>query len=220
MALVEFVTPLHTRAKRDYLARVTEFDKAHCSKIASLYGKEYWDGERQYGYGGYKYDGRWSQVAAAMIKKYGLTNKSKILDVGCGKGYLLYEFTQLLPGCQVAGVDISQYAIDNAKPEIKQFLVQGDAKALKFEDKSFDLVITNMALHNLKIFDLFNAVKEIQRVSSSHSWICVESYRNIEEKVNLLYWQLTCQSFYSTDEWQWIYQHCGFTGDYEFVFFE
>lgn len=219
MALIEFVTPLHTRSKRNYLERVNSFDKAHCASIAKQYGQDYWDGERQYGFGGYRYDGRWEIVARKMIEHYGLTSQSSILDIGCGKGFLLYEFKKIL-GCSVKGIDISEYAITHAKDEIKNDLVLGHAKSLPFSDCSFDLVISNTTFHNLKIFDLVSAIKEVARVSKGKSWICVESYRNEIEKVNLLYWQLTCESFYSPEEWVWLYETNGLKGDYEFIYFE
>lgn len=220
MPLKEFVTPLHLKSKRDYVARVTAFDKGHCAAIAKQFGFDYWDGERQYGYGGYKYDGRWKVVAQNMIDHYQLKSDASILDIGCGKGFLLYEFKQLLPNCKITGLDISEYAIQKAKPEVKEFLVQGHAKKLPFADKSFDLVISNTTLHNLKIFDLECAIREIARVKKNHSWICVESYRNETEKANLLYWQLTCEAFYSPEEWNWLYEKNGLKGDYEFIYFE
>jgi ubiquinone/menaquinone biosynthesis C-methylase UbiE len=220
MVFREFVTPLHQKAKRDYVARVVEFDKGECATVAKKFDKDYWDGERQYGYGGYRYDGRWRAVAEAMITQYGLKADAKILDVGCGKGFLLHEFKTLLPNCTVVGVDVSRYAVENAKPEVKPYLKVGTAAKLDFSDREFDLVISNTTLHNLKIFDLYSAVSEIQRVSKGAAWICVESYRNEKEKANLLYWQLTCESFYSPEEWQWIYQKCGYTGDIEFIYFE
>jgi protein-L-isoaspartate(D-aspartate) O-methyltransferase len=217
---IEFVTPLHSSTKRDYIARVNEFDKSECALVAKKFGKDYWDGPRQYGYGGYSYDGRWKTVAEEMIKTYDLKDDAKILDVGCGKGFLLYEFTQLLPNCTVQGLDISQHAIDDAKPEVKEFIKLGHAKDLPFEDNSFDLIISNTTLHNLKINELYSAVSEITRVTAKDSWICVESYRNESEKVNLMYWQLTCESFYSPEEWLWIYEQNGYKGDYEFIYFE
>ena len=219
MALREFVTPLHTRSKRNYIERVNSFDKAHCAEVAKKYGYDYWDGERQYGFGGYHYDGRWEIVAQRMIEQYKLTSESSILDIGCGKGFLLYEFKKLLPGCKVVGLDISEYAISNAKEEVRNDMVLGYAKSLPFPDKSFDLIISNTTFHNLKIFDLVDAIKEVARVGKQ-SWICVESYRNESEKVNLLYWQLTCESFYSPEEWIWLYETNGLMGDYEFIYFE
>ena len=125
---------MHNKTKRDYVARVVEFDKAECAVVAKKFGADYWDGERQYGYGGYKYDGRWLPLAENLASHFNLKPGQKILDVGCGKGFLLHEFRQAVAGIEVTGLDISQYAIDNAKPEIKCSLFQGSAEKLPFED--------------------------------------------------------------------------------------
>jgi ubiquinone/menaquinone biosynthesis C-methylase UbiE len=220
MAYIDFTTPLHKRTTRDYLGRVNEADKAECAEKAVQWGYDYWDGERRYGYGGMKYDGRWRPVAEAMVKHYGLRNDSRILDIGCGKGFLLYEFTQVLPGCTVRGFDISQYAADHCKPELQGLIDVGHAKQLPYADKSFDLVYSINTLHNLYNHELWSALKEIERVGRNGKYIVVESYRNEREKVNLLYWQLTCRSFYATHEWEWFYQQAGYTGDYSFIYFE
>ncbi len=220
MGNLDFITSLHTRTKRDYVGRVTDADKAECATVARRWGKDYWDGDRKYGYGGYKYDGRWSIVAESMIRKYGLSDTSSILDVGCGKGFLLYELKKLLPGAKIRGVDVSVYGIENSKEEIRSCLSLGNANQLSFADNSFDFVYTITTLHNLYNYDLKSAIEEIQRVSRKHSYIAVESYRNEREKANLLYWQLTCQSFFSSEEWVWLFKEYGYTGDYEFIYFE
>lgn len=221
MAAVEFVTPLHTSTKRDYLARVNEDDKARCADIAKQWGEEYWDGDRKYGYGGYRYDGRWLKVAKAMAEYYGLKPGDRVLDVGCGKAFLLYEFTQAVPGVEVAGLDISEYGLANAKEEVRPFLKHGHARELPFEDDSFDLVISLTTLHNLRLPDLVSAVREIERVGKgSNKYIMVEAYRNEREKVNLAYWQLTCETFFTPDEWQWVYDLAGYQGDTEYIYFE
>ena len=123
--MLDIVTPLHKATKRDYLARMVD-DKVHCMVKAKEYEFDYWDGDRRYGYGGYKFiDGRWKPVAQALIDIYGLKNGSKVLDVGCGKGFLLHEFTRALPGAEVAGLDVSEYAVAYAKEEVKPFLQVG-----------------------------------------------------------------------------------------------
>lgn len=220
MAYIDFTTPLHKRTTRDYLGRVNEADKAECAEKAVQWGFDYWDGERRYGYGGMKYDGRWRPVAEAMVKHYGLRSDARILDVGCGKGFLLYEFTQVLPGCTVRGFDVSQYAADHCKPELQGLIDVGHAKQLPYDDKSFDLVYSINTLHNLYNHELWSALKEFERVGRGGKYIVVESYRNEREKVNLLYWQLTCRSFYATHEWEWFFQQAGYKGDYSFIFFE
>jgi len=215
-----FITPLHKRTKRDYVARVTEADKAECAEVATRWGYDYWDGDRHYGYGGYHYDGRWKVVAQAMIDAYALSGSPRILDVGCGKGYLLHEFKELLPQAEVVGLDISTYALENAKQEVKPYLMQGNATQLPFADNHFDLVYSITTLHNLEIYDLQKALVEMERVGKGTTYMATESYRNEREKMNLLYWQLTCQSFFSVQEWLWLFKTFGFSGDYEFIFFE
>ncbi len=212
----------HASTKRDYVARVVEHDKADCAEIASRYGVEYWDGERQYGYGGYRYDGRWLPFAQTVARQYSLRAGSRVLDVGCGKGFLLYELAQAVPGIEVTGLDVSSYAIANAKDEIRDRLVQGTAAQLPFADGSFDLVISMATLHNLGVADLHAAIGEINRVTapSGDGYLMVESYRDDREKANLLYWQLTCRSFYSVEDWEWLYARLDYRGDYDFIFFE
>jgi len=220
MEYLDFVGHLYSRTKRDYVARVVANNKAECAVVAKQFGQDYWDGDRKYGYGGYSYDGRWQSVAAKMVEHYRLKPGDRILDIGCGKGYLLYELTQLVPGIEVTGLDSSRYAVENAKEEIKDKLVPGLAQEIPFPDNSFDLVVSLGTLHNLYIYDLQQAVGEISRVMKDQAYIMVESYRNEAEKVNLLYWQLTCQSFFSVEEWTWLFKEWGYSGDYGFVFFE
>lgn len=216
--LLNIITPLHKQAKRDYLARMND-DKAYCMKIARQYGKDFWDGDRKYGYGGYKYDGRWEVVARSLIREYGLSDDVNILDVGCGKGFLLYELRRLLPKSTLVGIDISDYALENAKDEIKSCLINMGAKEkYPFDDKEFDLVFSNTTLHNLYMYDLKAAVQEIERVGKN-KFICVESYRNAQELFNLQCWALTCETFLTPQEWVWLYREFGYMGDYEFVYF-
>lgn len=220
MSFVDFVTRVHRSTARDYLARVNAHDKAACAEVALRWDRDYWDGERHLGYGGYRYDGRWRAVAQAMAEYYQLPEDAHILDVGCGKGFLLYELTQVLPRAEVVGVDISRYALEHAKEEVRPHLVLGSASRLPWEDHSFDLVYSVNALHNLYNFELWAALQEIERVGRRAKHITVESYRNEREKVNLLYWQLTCRAFLSTREWEWLFQQAGYTGDHGFIFFE
>lgn len=220
MAYIDFVSDLHKATKRDYVGRVVSDDKADCAVVAKQYGYDYWDGERKYGYGGYKYDGRWRVVAERLAKHYQLQPGQKVLDVGCGMAHLLYELTQVVPGIEVQGIDISEYALTHAKEEIRGNLRYGKAQEIPFADNEFDLVISLTTLHNLRVYDLKKAVQEIERVSKGHSYIMVESYRNDREEMNMLYWQLTCASYYAVDEWEWLYKEWGYTGDYSFIFFE
>lgn len=216
---VNFFTKLHTKTSRKYIDRMVD-DKISCMRIAKEYGFDYWDGDRRYGYGGYKYDGRWQETAREIIEFYNLDNNSKILDVGCGKAFLIFEIQKLLPGIKVVGFDISEYAIENAKQEIKSSLFVHNAKDIyPFGDKEFDLAFSLGVLHNLKIYELRNAVKEIERVSKQ-KYIMVEAYRDEAELFNLECWALTCESFFRPDEWVWLYNEFGYTGDFEFIYFE
>lgn len=217
--LLNVITPLHKKTERDYAGRMNDA-KIECMKIAKQYGRDYWDGDRRFGYGGYKYDGRWELVAKELIKTYNLGNGTKILDVGCGKGFLLYEFQKLLPNIEVVGFDISRYAIENAKEEIKSKLFIHKAQdTYLYKDKEFDLVVSITTLHNLYINELKLALEEIERVGKN-KYITVESYRNVEELFNLQCWALTCELFFRPEEWVWLFSEFGYRGDYEFIYFE
>lgn len=217
---IDFVTKVHTATKRNYLERVTSHDKAKCAELAIQWDKDYWDGDRSTGYGGMRYDGRWKATAEAMVKHYDLKPGARILDIGCGKGFLMYDFTQVLPGCEVHGLDISEYGIANAKEEVRPFIKHGHAKKLPFPDKHFDLVVSLNTFHNLFIFDLWSALQEMERVGKRDKYLVVEAYRNEQEKVNLMYWQLTCRAFHTPQEWEWLYNQTGYSGDYGFIYFE
>jgi SAM-dependent methyltransferase len=218
--LKNFVTPLHQSTKRDYLARMVD-DKVHCMLKAKEYEQDYWDGDRRYGYGGYKYlPGRWKPVAEALIANYGLKAGSRVLDVGCGKGFLLYEMQLIEPGLELVGFDISQHGLASARPDLKASLFRYRAQdPYPFGDNYFDLVISLTTLHNLRLFELKTALAEIERVGKQ-GYIMLESYRNELEQFNLQCWALTCESFFDTAEWIWLYRHFGYTGDYEFIYFE
>lgn len=221
MELIDFAGPVHRATARDYVARVTEADKAECATIAKQFGKDYWDGARHHGYGGYSYDGRWRPIAERMAAHYDMKAGDRLLDVGCGKAYLLYELTQVVPGLKVTGVDISEYGLANAKPEVRDNLQLANANDLPFEDGAFDIAISLATYHNLYVFDALAALKEIQRVCPGpRKYVMVESYRNESEKANLLYWQLTCESFFTPDEWLWCFSEAGYKGDYGFIYFE
>ena len=217
--LVNIITPLHKRTARDYVARMVD-DKVACMNTAKEYEYDYWDGDRRFGYGGYSYDGRWKGVAEQFIERYGLTNESRILDVGCGKAHIIYEIKQLLPDAEIVGFDISRHGIGDAPEGIRDnlFLYQAQDQ-YPWGDDYFDLVISLGCLHNLRVFELQTAVSEIERVGKQ-KYIMLESYRNEQELFNLQCWALTCESFFETSEWIWLYRHFGYTGDHEFIYFE
>ncbi len=223
MAYVDFLSVVHKSTTRDYLARVNDpdFPKAKAATLAKKWEFDYWDGDRRINYGGYRYmPGRWIKVAQAMIDHYGIKPGDKILDVGCGKGFLLHDFTLAMPGVEVYGIDVSQYAIDNSKEEVRDRLQVCSATDLPFQDGEFDFVFSINTLHNLHCYDLDKALREMQRVGKQNRYICVESYRTEEEKANLLYWQVTCEAFNTPEEWEWWFKQTGYVGDHSFIYFE
>jgi ubiquinone/menaquinone biosynthesis C-methylase UbiE len=216
---LKLISKIHQSTKRNYLDRMIN-SKVKCMLEAKKYEKNYWDGHRKYGYGGYKYiPDRLRPVAKKLIKKFKLHNKSKILDVGCGKGYLLYEIKKILPKISIIGFDKSKYAIKNAHKEVRRKLfIQYAEKKYPFKNQEFDLAISLGCFHNLEINHLMFALKEIQRVSKK-SYVMVESYRNEKELFNLQCWALTCESFFSKKEWKWIFNKFDYKNYYEFIYF-
>lgn len=219
MAYIDFIGQIHRSAKRDYLARVVEFDKAAAADVAKRFDFDYFDGDRKFGYGGYRYDGRWRQFARALADHYGIMPGARILDVGCAKGFLLNDFLLEVPGVAVAGVDVSAYAIEHAMEQVRPFVQVANAIDLPFDDGTFDLVVSVNTLHNLRLPDLARALVEIERVGRGHKYVVVDGYRDEREKVNLLYWQLTCECFFTPEAWQWVFDRAGYTGDFACVFF-
>lgn len=220
MAHIDFLSTIHQATTRDYVARVNEYPKAEAIRRAKKYDFDYWDGDRKFGFGGYRYDGRWRPVAEAMARHYGLKAGDRVLDIGCGKAFLLYELTLVVPGLEVRGIDISGYALAHAKEEMRPYLFLADAGSLPFADNAFDLVISLNTIHNLYCFDMVAALREMERVGGGNKYLVVESYRNEEEKVNMMYWVLTGECFFSVKEWEWFFAMAGYTGDHSFIFFE
>jgi len=190
------------------------------AELALKWDYDYWDGSRETGYGGYKYDGRWRTVADAMVRYYDLKPGMRVLDVGSGKGFLLHDLMEACPGLEVVGVDISTYAINHTMDSVRDRVQVCNATKLPFENDSFDLVISINTLHNLFMGELWAALREIERVGKSKKYLCVEAYRNEREKVNLMYWQLTCRIFATPEDWEFIFSETGYTGDHEFIYFE
>jgi ubiquinone/menaquinone biosynthesis C-methylase UbiE len=203
----------HPRTERDYDKRAAE-KTPEIVKLAREFGRDFFDGDRKCGYGGYRYDGRWKAVAQRMKEHYNLPEDAAILDVGCAKGFLLYDFKELMPRCSVAGVDVSQYAVENALPAVKPFLMAASAEKLPYPDRSFDLVISINSIHNLPIEKLKTALREVERVSRAHSYITVDAWRNEEERIRLFKWVLTAETMLHVNDWKALFEEVGYTGDY------
>ncbi len=214
---------LHKSTQRDYLARVNDKDypKYKAAELAKKFDFDYWDGDRRICYGGYKYiEGRWEKVARKFIEYYNLNSNSKVLDIGCGKGYLMYDLLKLIPSIEIHGLDISKYAIEKSKEEVKSRIIHGTATDLPWPDNYFDFVYSINTIHCLHAYDLEKSLKEIERVGKEQKYICVESFRNESEKANLLYWQVTCEAFHSPRAWEWWFEKTGYKGDHSFIYFE
>lgn len=183
-------------------------------EMARQFGREFFDGDRLWGYGGYKYDGRWVSVVERFRDYYGLTPESSVLDVGCAKGFMLHDFMQVIPGIKVAGLDISQYAIENAMEDVKPFIKVANAIDLSFSDKSFDLVISINTVHNLEIEECKQAIAEIERVKKKNAFLVLDSYRNPQEEDRMRKWNITGKTILSVTEWLRVFEEVGYTGDY------
>ncbi len=219
MTYIDFIERIHGSTKRDYVQRVVAHDKAAVAAISKEFGYDYFDGERKYGYGGYKYDGRWQQFARDLAQHYGLESGHRVLDIGCAKGFLLHDFKEAVPGIEIAGTDVSEYAIANAMEDVKPYVQVASATKLPFPEESFDLVVSINTLHNLRLPDLAVALEEIERVGLGHRYLVLDGYRTEREKVNLMYWQITCECFFTPEEWQWLFDRVGYTGDYACIYY-
>ncbi len=208
----------YPRVKRNIAAREAAVPSQRA--IARQFGREYFDGDRGQGYGGYRYDGRWVAIAERMRDFYGLQAGDRILDIGCAKGFLLYDFCQVIPGVRVAGLDISPYAIEHAMKEIQPRLVVGTADQLPFPDRAFDLVVSINTAHNLSLDRCRQAVREMERVSRRFKYLQVDSYRNEEEREKFERWQLTAVTHFDPDAWCRVFREAGYTGDYSWTITE
>ena len=181
---------------------------------AREYGDLYFDGPRDYGYGGYRYDGRWVAVARDMIAHFDLKPGMRVLDVGCAKGFLVKDFMIAEPGIEAFGLDVSRYALMKAEPETIGRLHQGSADDLPFPDKSFDCVISLNTIHNFDRAGAIRAMREIERVARGNAFVQVDSYRTAEQKDLFESWVLTAKFHDYPQAWIDLFAEAGYTGDY------
>ena len=204
----------YPQAKRDLSKRI-ESKSQEVREIARKFDKDFFDGDRNFGYGGFSYNPKyWTEVVKDFVDFYNLKEGSKILDIGCAKGFMLFDFKKLNPTFELYGIDISKYAIDNSKKEVKEFLKVGNANNLDFENNYFDLVISINTIHNLEKKECLNSLKEIQRVTKKNSFITVDAYRNDEEKKRMFAWNLTAKTIMSVNQWKDFFNDANFKGDY------
>jgi len=180
-------------------------------------GKDYYDGDRENGYGGFKYDGRWAKIIPTIIERYNLTNKSAVLDLGCKKGFFVHDLKEALPGIKVRGIECSQYPIDNAMESVKENIILNDYESLPYDDKEFDFVLAFAAIYMLNLRGVMDALREIQRVSNGNSYVTLGAYRTNEEKELFLKWTLLGTTVLHVDDWMEVFKATGYTGDYYFT---
>ena len=204
----------YPKTKRDVNKRREEKTEEHRA-IARKYDKEFFDGDRKVGYGGFRYDPKyWTEVVKDISNYYELKSGDKILDVGCGKGFMLYDFFKLNPQFDIYGIDISEYAVSNCIESLKGKLKVGNAVSLPYPDKYFDLVISINTHHNLDGEDIIKAFNELQRVTKKNSYVVLDAYSNEKEKEELLNWNLTAKTIKHVDDWKKFFEKINFKGDF------
>ena len=192
-------------------ATKTEQDRA----LARKFGKEFFDGDRAHGYGGFNYHPRfWQPVVPTFKEHWGLTSDSSILDVVCAKGFMMHDFAKLIPGITLKGIDVSEYAIKNTIDDMRPHVEVANAKSLPYPDNSFDYIISVTTIHNLDRSELIQSLQEIERVARLGSFITVDAFRNDEERERMFAWNLTAKTILHVDEWKDLFKDAGFTGDY------
>ena len=205
---------LYPRSNRPIEERGKMITEEHRS-VARRFGEDFFDGDRLYGYGGYDYHPRfWQDTVRRFRDYYHLADNASVLDVGCAKGFMMHDFKELMPEIKIAGVDVSEYAIEHAIEPMKPYVQVADAKSLPFEDDSFDLIISINTIHNLPLDDCKQSLREIQRVSKAHSFLTVDAWRNEEQHIQFLKWNLTALTYMHVDEWNEVFVETGYTGDY------
>jgi SAM-dependent methyltransferase len=202
----------YPRTTRDIAARAAAVPIQR--EVAKRFAREYFDGDRGQGYGGYRYDGRWVPVAERIRDFYGLRAADHVLDIGCAKGFLLHDLRRAVPGLRVTGLDISGYALGRAMEDVRPGLVLGSADRLPFADKSFDLVVSINTVHNLERADCIRALCEMERVGRRHRYVRVDSWLTELQRDKFERWQLTARTYSDPDGWRRLFAEAGYTGDY------
>ncbi len=205
----------YPKSPRPIEERAVDPERQKHVEMACQFGKDYFDGERSTGYGGYYYHPRfWTETIKRFKEHYDLSPDASILDIGCAKGFMLYDFKQLMPDAHISGMDVSEYALDHAMLEVRPHLRRGSAVWIPFEDHSFDLVVSINTLHNLDLNGIRRAMREIQRVGRGRSFITMDAWRNDEERDRLLDWNLTAKTYMHVDDWRKFFKEVEYTGDY------
>lgn len=203
--------PRSNRPIEERAAVITEMHR----EVARQFGKDFFDGDRLFGYGGFNYHPRfWQGTVKRFRDHYKLAENASILDVGCAKGFMLYDFAEIMPKVSIAGIEISQYALENCLESVKPFLRQGNAKELPYDDNSFDLVVSINTVHNLALEECKQAIREIERVSRGNSFIMVDAWRNEKEKDSMMKWVLTGLTMMGVEDWRNLFEEVGYSGDY------
>lgn len=204
----------YPRAQRNLTDRVAE-KTDEVKAIARKFDQEFFDGDRKHGYGGFNYNPiYWERVVTDFEAHYGSLEGKHILDIGCAKGFMLYDIYRLVKDVKIAGLDISRYAIENSLEDVKPYLVVGDAKSLPYASGSFDLVFSINTVHNLELDECKAAIREISRVSKGSSFITVDAYSNEIEKERMMAWNLTAKTILSVDDWKTLFEEVGYEGDF------
>jgi len=205
---------LYPKSKRpidERAALVTAADR----QLSKQFGRDYFDGDRRHGYGGYAYYPRfWQPTVRRFRDHYQLAEDARILDVGCAKGFMLRDFQELLPKATIAGIDCSDYAIQHADEVVKPFVRIGNATALPYPDRAFDLVVSINTIHNLPLDACKQSLREIQRVTRAHAFVTVDAWRTEHERELQRQWILTAETYMHVDDWKRLFAEVGFTGDY------
>jgi SAM-dependent methyltransferase len=208
----------YPRAKRNLVTR--KVGQAANRVIASQFGREYFDGTRDQGYGGYRYDGRWLPIARDLAEHFKLRAGDRVLDIGCAKGFLMRDLMEVVPGLEVWGLEISQYAIDNCHDDTRGRMLRGSAQRLPFASGSFAAALCINVIHNLGHDACLEAIQEIERVAPGRGYIQVDAYRNDDERDVFLDWVLTAETFGKPDMWRSLFARAGYTGDYYWTILE